>query len=295
MLIFRHESDGDLDQRIHQEISDPCDQGSQTVVKPGRRQGKQEAERQHDKGRPMETRRQKHNPADGQVAARSQKRPNPQDDRRGKSLTQEIHAQGEMLESEEQEYTHPGGGGISPDPYENQSGQQEMEHKQENAVAASEKGNRQIQEQITRFRPVRPSQSRLGNRLKSSLIKAVVKSSNIPKRGQKPTGCAQYQQISPPVLGPMVQQRRTGETRTNHPIIRYHGRSPHTNWKGSAQACPFYHYVILEVKTQGQFTDTLFEIDEKGLAVMQQRFDPKTKSTFWTIAKSVLARTFQIL
>ena len=27
---------------------------------------------------------------------------------------------------------------------------------------------------------------------------------------------------------------------------------------------------------------TLFEIDEKGLAVIQQRFDPKTKSTSWT-------------
>lgn len=27
---------------------------------------------------------------------------------------------------------------------------------------------------------------------------------------------------------------------------------------------------------------TLFEIDTKGLAVIQQRFDPKTKSTFWT-------------
>ena len=27
---------------------------------------------------------------------------------------------------------------------------------------------------------------------------------------------------------------------------------------------------------------TLFEIEEKGLAVIQQRFDLKTKSTFWT-------------
>lgn len=27
---------------------------------------------------------------------------------------------------------------------------------------------------------------------------------------------------------------------------------------------------------------TLFEIGEKGLAVIQQRFDPDTKSTFWT-------------
>ena len=27
---------------------------------------------------------------------------------------------------------------------------------------------------------------------------------------------------------------------------------------------------------------TLFEIEEKGLAVIQQRFDPDTKSTFWT-------------
>lgn len=29
-------------------------------------------------------------------------------------------------------------------------------------------------------------------------------------------------------------------------------------------------------------TCTLFEIDGKGLAVIQQRFDPETKSTFWT-------------
>ena len=27
---------------------------------------------------------------------------------------------------------------------------------------------------------------------------------------------------------------------------------------------------------------TLFEINERGLAVIQQRFDPDTKSTFWT-------------
>lgn len=33
---------------------------------------------------------------------------------------------------------------------------------------------------------------------------------------------------------------------------------------------------------------TLFEIGEKGLAVIQQRFDSKTKSTFWTEIDSYL-------
>lgn len=33
---------------------------------------------------------------------------------------------------------------------------------------------------------------------------------------------------------------------------------------------------------------TLFEIDKKGLAVIQQRFNPKTKSTFWTEIDSYL-------
>lgn len=33
---------------------------------------------------------------------------------------------------------------------------------------------------------------------------------------------------------------------------------------------------------------TLFEIEEKGLAVIQQRFDPETKSTCWTEIDSYL-------
>ena len=37
-----------------------------------------------------------------------------------------------------------------------------------------------------------------------------------------------------------------------------------------------------DIYTCPSYSCTLFEIGEKGLAVIQQRFDPDTKSTFWT-------------
>ena len=56
--------------------------------------------------------------------------------------------------------------------------------------------------------------------------------------------------------------------------IRYHYEKPdiYLSMYGSTYSCshPVYN------------TCTLFEIGNKGLAVIQQRFDPKTKSTWWS-------------
>ena len=56
--------------------------------------------------------------------------------------------------------------------------------------------------------------------------------------------------------------------------MRYHYEKPkiYLSMYGKRYLCdhPVYH------------SCTLFEIDDRGLAVIQQRFEPETKSTFWT-------------
>lgn len=56
--------------------------------------------------------------------------------------------------------------------------------------------------------------------------------------------------------------------------MRYHYEKPkiYLSMYGKRYLCdhPVYH------------SCTLFEIDDRGLAVIQQRFEAETKSTFWT-------------
>ena len=88
-----------------------------------------------------------------------QERIYPYHDGSSQGLTQKIHAQGKVLQGEEQENAHPGGGGIAADPDENQGGQYKMEYKQEYAIVSANQENSQIQEEIARFRPVRATQA----------------------------------------------------------------------------------------------------------------------------------------
>lgn len=56
--------------------------------------------------------------------------------------------------------------------------------------------------------------------------------------------------------------------------MRYHFEAPaiYLSMYGKRYLCDHPVYNVC----------TLFEIDGKGLAVIQQRFNPQTKSTFWT-------------
>lgn len=56
--------------------------------------------------------------------------------------------------------------------------------------------------------------------------------------------------------------------------MRYHYEKPdiYLSLYGRVYICNHYLYDVC----------TLYEIDNKGLAVIQQRFDSKSKSTYWT-------------
>ena len=226
VLVLRRDGDGDVNQRVHQEIGGSGGKRGQSVVEPGRRQGEQEAEREHDEGGPVETGGKKHQPTSGEETAFFQKWIGPDRDGGGQGLPQEVHTQSKILQGKEQEDAQPGGGRVAADPDKDQHSQQKMKHKQEDTVVPAELGDHPIQEEVTRFRPACPGQAGGSDSLKSGLIKTVVKAGNIPQGGQKPAGQAHGQQIAPTVFRALKGQRPADQACAGQKIIWKHDPSP---------------------------------------------------------------------